>query len=275
MGFNIDMEFVQNLVIKKARNAGDFTIKYIHAALNKESYSAEVFIEFEESIRVHNLIAQLETNGACQVNVVTFKHNDANESASSALLRVWMSAEKSGYEHMKGSANKELWDKTQMKYDAEMQKQEDNEKNQAKLDAGIKQSLEEVGDKVGQIEDKVDHMDGKIDNVQQGVCVIIPDYQKTLKELKEQLAHKTKEVDRIEYRMGQKTHEINKQDDIISDMSYDIENYKAQVKQLEKDLATTASENQHLKQIIELSKASEAAKWIIETERAMKRARGD
>jgi len=262
------MNLVQNLVIKKARNAGDFKIKYIHAALNKESYSAEIFLEMEESIRICNLIAQFEEKGVRQVNVITFKHNDANESASSALLRVWMSAEKTGYEHMKGNANKELWDKTQMKYDAEMQKQEENEKNQVKLEAGIKQSLEEVGDKVGHIEDKVDHMDGKIDNVQQGVCVIIPDYQKTLKELTEQLAHKTKEVDRIEHKMGCKTHEINKRDDIIADMSYDIENYKNQVKQLE-------TENKYLKQIVELSKGNETLKWIYETERAMKRAKND
>jgi len=75
--------------------------------------------------------------------------------------------------------------------------------------------------------------------------------------------------------MGRQTHEINKRDDIISGLSYDIENYKAQIKQLERDLETTTTENKNLKRMIELSNANETLKWIYETERAMKRAKND
>ena len=279
LGFNIDMEMVQNLVIKKARNAGDFNIKFIHAALNKESYSAEIFIEFEESIRVSTLISQLESKGACQVNVITFKHNDANESASSALLRVWMAAEKTGYEHMKGEANKDLWDKTQHKYDAEMQKKEENEKNQAKLDEGIKQSLAEVGNKLGNIGSKVDNMDGRMNSVQQGVCVIIPDYQKMLKENMDKLVHKTKEVDRIENRMGRVTHENNKlvmeNEELKQKLIQESRKHEREMAEMKEILNRKDEKIRDTEQIIEMYKVLENVKYIMDLDRATKRARGE
>ena len=273
------MEMVQNLVIKKARNAGDFNIKFIHAALNKESYSAEIFIEFEESIRVSTLISQLESKGACQVNVITFKHNDANESASSALLRVWMAAEKTGYEHMKGEANKDLWDKTQHKYDAEMQKKEENEKNQAKLDEGIKQSLAEVGNKLGNIGSKVDNMDGRMNSVQQGVCVIIPDYQKMLKENMDKLVHKTKEVDRIENRMGRVTHENNKlvmeNEELKQKLIQESRKHEREMAEMKEILNRKDEKIRDTEQIIEMYKVLENVKYIMDLDRATKRARGE
>lgn len=202
-GFNIDEAFVRGLVIHKARNAGDFTINFMDAAFNTATFSGEIFIEFQETIRVCTLISQLEAHGACQVTVVTFKIGDANESASNALLRVWMSAEKTGCRFQRGTVSKELLEKTQAKHATEKQKQVENAKDEAKIQVAIQMSLDGMGDKVNDI-------GGKVEDIQQGVCGIIPDYQKLLREMTEKLAHKTKEVDRIEQKMGKMTHEINK-----------------------------------------------------------------
>ena len=264
--FNVDDEFMKELSIKKARNAGKFTINYVHAALNREAYSAEIFIEFQEALRVCTLAAQLEEQGACQVNIMTFKHNDNNESASNALLRVWTTAEKTGHEYTCGIPSKDLWGKAKTKQDAEKQQKSDNEKNEAKLNEGVRQSLAAMGDRVADVGGKVEHIDKKvdtmevkIDNVQQGMCTIIPDYQKLLKETNEKLTHKTKEVDRIEYRMGLMTREINKRDELIAGLTTDNENLIVKTKQYERE--------------IEHYKSLETAKWIIETERELKRAR--
>jgi len=129
-GFNIDEEFVKTIVIHKARNAGNFTINVIHAAFNPAAYSAEIFIEFQETIRICTLMTQLEEYGACQVSVLTFKNNDRSESASSALLRVWMSADKTECRYQRGTVSKELLDKTTAKYYNEIQSKmdEDNDK---------------------------------------------------------------------------------------------------------------------------------------------------
>ena len=267
------------MTLKKARNAGNFTIQFVYAALNKEACSAEVYIELEESIRVCNLITQLEEQGACQVNVVTFKSSDAHESASSALLRVWMSAEKTGMEFIKGNANKELWDKTQKKFDLEMQKKEEDAKNQAKLDEGIKQSLAEVGNKLGNIGSKVDNMDGRMNSVQQGVCVIIPDYQKMLKENMDKLVHKTKEVDRIENRMGRVTHENNKlvmeNEELKQKLIQESRKHEREMAEMKEILNRKDEKIRDTEQIIEMYKVLENVKYIMDLDRATKRARGE
>ena len=265
-GFNIDVDFVKNIVISKANSTGKFNINYMCAALNKEAYAGEIFIEIDGTIRVRTLMAQLEEMGACQVSILTFKHNDGNESASNALLRVWTAAEKTGQEYTCGIPSKDLWGKAKTKQDAEKQQKTDFEKNEAKLNEGVRQSLAAMGEKVANVGGKVEHIDKKVDtmevkieSVQQGVCTIIPDYQKLLKDTMEKLAHKTKEVDRIEYRMGLMTREINKRDELIAGLTTDNEQLSVKTKQYERE--------------IEHYKALETAKWIIETERDIKRAR--
>ena len=129
-GFNIDNEFVKGLVIHKARNAGIFDINFVHAAFNPTAFHGEFVIEFRDCIRVCTLMMQLEARGACQVTVLTFKQGDSSESASSALLRVWMAAEQTGCQFRNGTVSKELLDKTTSKYYNEIQNkmEEDNDK---------------------------------------------------------------------------------------------------------------------------------------------------
>lgn len=272
------------MVISKANNAGKFNINYMHAALNKEAYAGEIFIEIDGTIRVRTLVAQLEEMGACQVSVLTFKNNDGNESASNALLRVWTTAEKTGYEYTCGVPSKDLWGKAKTKQDAEKQQKTDNEKNEAKLNEGIRQSLAAMGDKVADVGGKVEHIDkkvdtmeGKIDNVQQGMCTIIPDYQKLLKETMEKLAHKTKEVDRIENKMGRMTHEINRiteENETLKAASNGmLRKHEREITELKEALEMKDKQIKDKEELLESYRTFETAKWIIETERELKRAR--
>jgi len=116
----VDADFLEKLVIKKARNTGNFNISYIHAAFNKEACSGEIFIEFQEALRVCTLIAHMEDHGACQVSVLTFKCNDGNESASNALVRIWTSAAKTGCEYTNGKCSNKLLAKAQEKFTVEL-----------------------------------------------------------------------------------------------------------------------------------------------------------
>jgi len=282
-GFNIDEEFVKNIVIHKARNAGDFTINVIHAAFNPAAYSAEIFIEFQETIRVCTLMTQLEEYGACQVSVLTFKNNDTSESASSALLRVWMSADKTECRFQRGTVGKELLDKTQAKYDAEKQKQAEHAKDEAKLQAGLQMSLDDMGE-------KVNHIDGKVEDIQQGVCIIIPDYQKLLKEAKEKLAHKTKEVDRIEQKMGMMTRDINKltaeaeemnrssrlfRENASENILFLTRKHEREISDRNELLATKEEQIRHLREMLDVYRALDNVKHLIDLGQSAKRTRGE
>ena len=261
---------MKSLVVKKARNAGNFNINYVHAALNKEAFSAEIFIEFEDALRVCTLAAQMEEQGACQVSVLTFKNNDGNESASNALLRVWTTAAKTGHEYTRGTASKDLWGKANAKFEAEKQQQADNAKNEAKFTEGVRQSLADIGG-------KVDTVEGKINNVQHGMCTIIPDYQKLLKETMEKLAHKTKEVDRIENKMGRMTHEINRiteeNENLKEASNMASRKHEREITELKYTLETKDKQIKDKDELLENYRTFETAKWIIETERELKRAR--
>ena len=269
-GFNIDLQFVENMVISKANNTGKFNINSMHAALNKEAYSAEIFIEIDGTIRVRTLAAQLEDMGACQVSILTFQHNDGNESASNALVRVWTSAVKTGCGYERGTVSKDLWGKANAKFEAEKQQQADNAKNEAKFTEGVRQSLADIGG-------KVDTVEGKINNVQHGMCTIIPDYQKLLKETMEKLAHKTKEVDRIENKMGRMTHEINRiteeNENLKEASNMASRKHEREITELKYTLETKDKQIKDKDELLENYRTFETAKWIIETERELKRAR--
>ena len=245
---------MRDLVIHKARNAGDFTINFMHAAFNVATFSGEIFIEFQETIRVCTLNSQLEARGACQVTVLTFNVGDANESASNALLRVWMSAEKTGCQFQRGTVSRELFDKTQTKFDRDKQKQAESSKEDAK-----------------------DHIDGKVEHTQQGVCTIIPDYQKLLRESTEKLAHKTKEVDRIESKMGRMTQHINK---LTTDNETLRESCNVMVRKHERDileytnaLATKEKQLKDKDEMLDVYRVLDNVKHLMELDRAAKQAR--
>ena len=215
---------------------------YMDAAFNNEAESAEIFMHFEDKVWDNKLIQQLEKLGACQVFVTTFTNNDGNESAANALVRVWTTAEKYGYQLIKGVCPDPLLSKAKAKYNKALQEPTDTwskEKIQAAINmsiAGMETKIDNVDGKVDNVGGKIDNFEGKIDNMHDGVCNIIPDYQKELKELKEKLTHKTKEVDRIEYQKGLVTKERNQLREKIYEIQDETNEFKSKNQILEREL---------------------------------------
>lgn len=193
--FNVNPEFASAFKFSKGRGEGIFTIKYMYAAFNREAEMGEFYIEFEETVYEYKFVEALENAGATQVTIMTFAPNDANESASDALARVWMIGDKTNETYIHGMTGEALLNKARTKLNANRQAQVSAEFDE-KTQAALKESLTTI--------------DGKVDKVAEGVCTIIPDYIRQIDALKLVVAHKTKECDRQEYERGRKTEECNK-----------------------------------------------------------------
>jgi len=235
--FNMDKATLDAFKLPKSKGSGSFELTYIDAAFNLEAQSVEMFMEFNEKVWDNKLIEQLEKAGACQVFVTTFSNNDGNNSATSALARVWESADKHGSQYTKGVCSEPLLIKAKSKL-AEMQAPLKGAEADEKMKAAIKMSLADMENKIDNVGDKVDNVEGKIDNMHNRVCNIIPDYQMELKELKEKLAHKTKEVDRIEYYKGLVTKERNQLREQIYQIQDEANDLRAKNQMFVKELAT-------------------------------------
>ena len=92
--FNVNKVFLNNFTMPKARNGGDFTIKFITAAIDPNNCTAEVFIEFLDQVWAHSLAKRLEELGAGSVCIDVFQSNDYHDSASNAIARIWDAAAK-------------------------------------------------------------------------------------------------------------------------------------------------------------------------------------
>ena len=91
--YNVDENFLrQRFTMPKARGGGSFGVRYMAAAIDPRSRSADVFIEFNEQVLMHKLRERLVELGAGSVNIDVFQNNDVDESASSGLLGVWLAA---------------------------------------------------------------------------------------------------------------------------------------------------------------------------------------
>ncbi len=111
----MNQDFAAMFRFPKSRGQGDFTIKYMEAAFDKQAGSGEFFLEFEEKVWEHKLIECFEAQGAGQVNTITFATNDGNESASNALVRVLASQEKTNLKFSYGTCTDPLRCKVQAK----------------------------------------------------------------------------------------------------------------------------------------------------------------
>ena len=230
--FNVDLELAKGLEFSKSRGAGNFTINFLAASLNKETFFGEFFIEFKESLYVYKVIEQLESMGACQVNVVTFQH-DNNNSTVNALLRVEDLANKPNVTFItRGQCSEALQAKMKaaMKDREHQQPQEFNDKLQAAINKSLAVNEETL---TGVNETRED-----VKEMKAGVCTIIPDYQKEINGLKERLVHKTKEVDRIEYAKGLVTKERNQLRETIYQVQDENNDLKTKNQMLMKELET-------------------------------------
>ena len=291
--YNVTPVFTHDFNLPKAKGGGEFTVKFMDSAFDREKDMGEFFIEFKETVIERKVVEQFESMGALSVLLTTFQHNDGNESASNALLHVWELAEKTGLRETRGECSEALKFKTMAKQAENKEALSDKELDD-KLQAGLKMSLDDLSDKivtvhgeVGEVRDGVKSIGGKVDVMQQCVVTIIPDYQKENLSLKSQLAHKTKECDRIEGQKAHQTRIINMQDGKIDILESRVKNLEEKEAIWNRERAAFAESEavwkeektifmQLLKNREETSKAISDAKdivKIVEAERSAKRAR--
>jgi hypothetical protein len=244
--FGVDPEFATKLVFNQP-------MQYIYAGFDKESMSAELFVEMSDRIRVGNILDVFEKLGATQVMIMTFPRGDQNETASDALLRVWKVGNEKGYPVTKGVCPEALFYKTKAKQE-KGEKELENKQFDEKTQAAITSSLNDVKDAAN--ESKVASL-----ATQEKVGVISDDYLRRMEYLETENKRITLSRDQMEYKMANKTKQINQLIDDKTDLQFDNS-------ELKKEIAVLRRENANLK-------ALESARWIIEEERSLKRPRTD
>lgn len=293
--FNVSPEFAASYKFQKSKGKGEFCIKYMEAAFDKETESGEFFIEFEEKVWEHKLIESFQSQGAGLVSTTTFAHNDGGESAANALLRITATQKKFGEGFTRGSCNPSLHEKFKTKMEEERRQEQLGSKEfDEKMSAAIKMSLEanavkleSIGNDVQSHAVKLDSIEGgvhsqavKLDGIEQGVLNVIPDYQNEIKCLKEALAHKTKLCDRIEGQKGRLTMEINK-------LKWELDEKNEENELLRKDKNAQSKKIQELQEQVDLcqsiallkqmqeetQRTAEILSSTLEDERAAKRPR--
>ncbi len=228
--FGVTPEFAVNFKFQKSKGQGEFAIKYMLAAFNKEAESGEFFIEFEEKVWEHKLIKSFQSQGACQVTTITFANNDGGESAVNALARIITSQKKSGEGYTRGTCTPALYAKLHAKMEEAHRKEQLGAKEfDEKTSAAIKLSLEEhtvklesIGNNVQSNTVELEVIKGDVQSqavelvhIKQGVENVIPVLQGEIKDLKEALSKSNAARDTTEGKLGHKTRIINQQDAYI------------------------------------------------------------
>jgi len=231
----------------------------------------ECHMELGECMREAQLATQLEEFGYSQVVVATYPANDDNKAVLAALERITEQIEEKGYvQFMRGEQARHLQmlaavrNALAAKKQEQLSKQEFDEKTRAVISMQT-EKLDEIGERAVKIE--------------QGVCGVIPDYQREIKTLKEKFAHKTTEVDRIEYAMSRKTMEINQLKKDMEQKNITINMQATEIQSLKTDLASAIL---HLTQAHTWGQIAERVEGLLNqcTDvmgefRALKRQRGD
>jgi len=253
--FNVGPDSAASLRFRK-NQGGEFAVKYMAAAFNKEVQSGEFFLEFEDCVDGAKVIEGFHALGGGQVCIDTFG-KDGGESAANALLRIMTLQGQTGLQVSRGSCPKALQDKVEAKQKAAAQQallssREFDEKTAAALKASLdghtvklellEDGMHAIGDCMESQKVKLEAMEGgmefqkvkleameggivsqKVDivDIKQGVCNVIPDYQNEIRNLKEALVRKTAACDTIEGKLGHKTRVINQQDAYIVKLEED------------------------------------------------------
>ena len=306
--FNVTHAFGNSFKFWKARGISEFVIKYMEAAFDKEAGSGEFFFEFEEKVWEHKLIECFKSQGAGQVNTITFANNDGGDSASNALVRVLASQEKTNLKHSRGTCTpalrakvqakqalaktrlsyKEFDEKTMAVMNQSMALQEETKAAVVKVEGLLEGSMETVNSVKDGMQSqavKLESQSVKLDGIEHGVCNVIPDYQREIEQLKEALVKKTAACDTIEGKLGHKTRIINQQDSYIIKLEegqrVDNEEKQAWMREKADLIAKNSFLQEQLNMSVLLKKMVEetqlTAKILsstLEEERLIKRARG-
>lgn len=143
--FNASRDIIGNITYSKARGAGDIQSSYSVFAFNSITGFAEGIMDFDDKIWSDKLAEGLYQQGAACITILTFQHNDNNQSAGTALARVWKAAKAPGFDLItRGECNARLLAKAK-EIMAEDEKAEAAEHAfDAKTQAVLKESLQEL-----------------------------------------------------------------------------------------------------------------------------------
>ena len=247
---------VKDFKMPKSKGGGEFTINYMEGSYNKEGEFGEFYLEFQEKVWEHKVVEQFKYMGAGQVSTITFQHNDGQESASNALLRVWQLGEKTGYHENRGKCPEVLMSKTRAKLE-ESKKAAVKGEFDEKVQAALKASLDGIEGKVEDIHVDVKDVGVDIKDVRNQLGTINDALVARNKFLEKEIKRVNLLRDRLEFRIGQRTR-------VEKELDWALE-----------DLEKAMKEIKDLKEQLAVYKALETAKWMLETERAVKRARED
>jgi hypothetical protein len=266
--FNVDPAFAEGFKFPKSKGKGVLPFGYMECAFNKVDEWGEMFIEFEDYVWEHKLEACLIKAGAASVTIQTFAHNDKGKSAVDSLVRIHNQCDKKGWNPVtRGTCPPALQAKV-------LEKQAAEKTNTQEFDAKTREA-ERLSILLNQDTNaKVTSVGTNVEQIKDGVCTVIPDYQRKIEELERVVTHKTKECDRIERLKGVDTHTINV--------------LEAEAEEHKKELAEVKEENLRLKETIinlkeqfNLCASVSKMERMMETfsanveERAAKRARAD
>ena len=175
----------------------------MECAFHKEADWGEIFIEFDEQVMEHKLLQSLEVYGASSVTTQTFTNNDKGDSAAAALLRIRSQVGNKGWTLVtRGTCPPALQAKV-------LEKQSADKTNVQEFDAKTKEAIARSLALQEDTNAKVVSVGTDVEQIKDGVCGVIPDYQRKIEELERVVAHKTKECDRIEFAKAQQTRKLN------------------------------------------------------------------
>jgi len=276
--FNVTREFAENFIFFKSDDNSVWPIKYLEAAIDEKTGRGEFFIKFEGTPIERLLVESFEKQGAGQVSTSTFEHNDGHESASNALLRIFKKQNQGKLPHSRGTCPPGLKKKVQEKLAKDRQ---EHAQEQGKLAEAIKRSLETNVVKLENIDNKMDTQAVDVENIKEnvksqaadvveikedvkshavelveiknGVCSVIPDYQRENALLKDALLKKTAACDSIEGRLAYKTTTVKRLESQLAKLQADMQVIELEKQAWFREKVNILQENVTLKEQLDLT----------------------
>ena len=221
--------------------SGEYGIKYMEAAFNREAGSGDFFIEFDEDVWSHKLVKSFESQGASQVMSSSFLKND-DESASNALLYIFYCQNHSKIKYSRGICSPALLTTVKAKHDAKRNSQapveQSNPTPHAICDANVTTANICTQSKV------------KSESIQYDVSNVISDYQREIEMLKSGMDYKTAMCAELR---EQKAHQTSR-------LAMEITQLKQELSNHAKEKADWIIERNLLLEQVDLCKAIKQAK---------------
>ena len=278
-------EFAASFRFQKSKGKGEFGIKYMEAAFDKDTASGDFFLEFVEKVREHKLAQSFQAQGAGQVTTITFAHNDGESSAGNALSCVLATQEVTNSKYTRGSCPQSLIDKVkEIKAAAAKEKTVDrefNEKYAAALALSVKDvttdvrvvkeevhsqgvKLEALGNDMQSQNIKLDSQSEDIVDIKQGVRNVTSDLLERIKQLEKEVEYHKTQRDCQEGKTARQTARVNQKDkEIASVLKREEalikreEGWLARIKELESALLVSNTIDK-LKEITQLAQEDRA-----------------